>query len=62
MTTYKDINNSGNRVLISGKDPVDNGDICVAEATCAGGVGFQILQQGLEVYKHLWNVNNLALT
>ena len=41
--TYKDINSGGNWAFVSGKSLVDNGDICVAEATDAGGVGFQIL-------------------
>ena len=41
--TYKDINSGGNWAFVGGKSLVDSSDICVAEATDAGGVGFQIL-------------------
>ena len=58
--TYKDINSGGNWAFIGGKSLVDNSDVCVAEATGAGGVGSQILQQGLEVGIQLHNKNSLA--
>ena len=51
IIAHKGISDGRRRVFIGTEKVVNNRDICVAETTGAGGVGFHTFQQGLKVCK-----------